>query len=97
VAGGVAAGADRLSVRDYLALSDSAQELYVSAFMWGSAATLAKIGTPTEATDTCTSADRRPADIVATVRARAITAPPQDGARNVNLVLGEILFEGCRF
>ncbi|HKW91882.1 MAG TPA: hypothetical protein VJX92_08280 [Methylomirabilota bacterium] len=87
----------RPTLREYVEMSERAQEVYAAAYMWGAATALAKAGTPAGALDTCASAGRDPAEIAAMVRASAIVAPPQDGERSVNHALGAILFEGCRF
>ncbi len=87
----------RPTLREYVEMSERAQEVYAAAYMWGAATALAKAGTPAGALDTCASAGRDPAQIAAMVRASAIVAPPQDGERSVNHALGAILFDGCRF
>ncbi len=87
----------RPTLREYVEMTERAQEVYAAAYMWGAATALAKAGTRADALDTCASAGREPAQIAAMVRASAIVAPPQDGERSVNHALRAILFEGCRF
>jgi hypothetical protein len=92
----VGAGAG-LSVRDFVALSEPAQTQYVTAYMFGAAYAMNKAGKGDADYDGCTEQDVTADRLAARVRWWAVTAPPQDAARSVNRLLGEFLFDGCRF